>query len=90
MSDIEKRARDLLAAEWESRGAWVEASFVRGPMYAGDPVLCAIVAALTPPEGFVLVPVDSVKQCACGCHRYCCVHCGTELGGLSARPEVSP
>jgi hypothetical protein len=40
--------------------------------------------ALTPPEGYVLVPVDSVKQCACGCHRYCCVHCGTELGGTPA------
>lgn len=39
--------------------------------------------------GFVLVPVDSVKKCACGCYRYCCVHCGTELGGVdSDRPEA--
>jgi hypothetical protein len=54
MNDIELRARELLAAEWESRGAWVEASFVRGPMYAGDPVLCAITAALTLREGELL------------------------------------
>lgn len=40
------------------------------------------------PEGYVLIPAEAVKQCACGCGRYCCTHCGTELGGFAARPEV--
>lgn len=90
MTDIEKRARELLAAEWIAEG-WDEI----GRQVAGEhklsesPSLRAIIAALTPPEGFVLVPAYSVKPCGCGCHRYCCVHCGTELGGLAARPEVS-
>lgn len=30
---------------------------------------------------FVLVPSDSVRSCGCGCHRYSCASCGTELGG---------
>ena len=51
-------------------------------------VLDLVRTALKPPEGYVLVPSDSVKQCACGCGRYCCTHCGTELGGFAARPEV--
>ncbi|MEG0966751.1 MAG: hypothetical protein RSG92_15385 [Pseudomonas sp.] len=36
------------------------------------------------PEGFVLVPVDSVLPCGCGCYR----SCGTDLGGFdNARPQ---
>lgn len=46
MTDDQQRARDLLAAEWEVRGMWIEAGFVRGPMHEDDPVLCAITAAL--------------------------------------------
>lgn len=70
MDKIERRARELLAAEWESRGAWVEASFIRGPMYAGDPVLCAIIAALTPPEGFVLVKAETLQDLASDAEEY--------------------
>lgn len=103
MDDIEKMARELLAAEWESRGAWVEASFVRGPMYAGDPVLCAIVAALTPPDGFVLVKAETLQDLASDAEEYVRT---TEFRQdriedklqsvreaqtlLAARPEVSP
>ena len=48
----------------------------------------AIAAALrAAPEGFVLVPSDSVVPCGCGCHRHCCRHCGYELGGLAARQQ---
>lgn len=40
------------------------------------------------PEGFVLVPGDSVLPCGCGCFRVCCRSCGTELGGFGdARPQ---
>jgi hypothetical protein len=40
------------------------------------------------PEGFVMVPEDSVLPCGCGCHRVCCRYCGTELGGFdAARPQ---
>lgn len=88
MNDIEKRTRFEVWAT--SRGLPVERNRIGGD-YLFDETYDAWAtwqAALTPPEGDVLVPVDSVKQCACGCHRHCCVHCGTELGGLAARPEV--
>lgn len=60
MDAIEKRARELLAAEWEKCGD-VGRNVARG-LRAGaalpmdEPVIHAIVAALTPPEGYVLVP----------------------------------
>lgn len=60
MDAIEKRARELLAAEWEKCGD-VGRNVARG-LCAGAslpmdvPAIRAIIAALTPPEGYVLVP----------------------------------
>lgn len=95
MDAIEKRARELLAAEYAKGQFRAYAPEIRnGTTVAFDEeirAIVAIIAALTPPEGFVLVPIDSVRQCGCGCHRYCCGSCGTELGGHSyepTRPEV--
>lgn len=92
MSAIEQRARELLAAESEGYAKW---GILNLPMEQLLPdlrsALRAIIAALTPPQGFALVPVESVRQCECGCHRYSCRSCGTELGGHSyepTRPEV--
>jgi hypothetical protein len=81
MSGIEKRARELVTAlmqdDPDEGESWEKMARRK------------LTAALTPPEGYVLVPVDSVKQCACGCGRFCCTHCGTELGGFAARPEAT-
>lgn len=58
MSAIEQRARELLAAEMDRSGRKGTANKIR----QGRPAmfreeLRAIIAALAPPEGFVLVPV---------------------------------
>ncbi|MEN5338933.1 hypothetical protein ABE583_02925 [Stenotrophomonas sp. TWI143] len=66
MNDIEKRARELLAAEMERSGRKGTANKIR----QGRPAmfreeLRALIAALTPPEGYVLVPVrptDAMKD----------------------------
>jgi len=88
MADLMQQARGLLAAEI---GAPVTAGSFVGTLPAGvhsDAAIRAIAAALrAAPEGFVLVPSDSVVPCGCGCHRHCCRHCGYELGGLAARQQ---
>jgi hypothetical protein len=67
MSEIEKRARELLAAEYERRGSRTYAESLRvTPLWAfGDDEsamgIRAIIAALTPPEGYVLVPVEPTE-----------------------------
>lgn len=91
MDAIEKRARELLAAEYETDGRKLWADQIRAGNVSRvqQRAINATRAALTPPEGYVLVLVDSVKSCACGCGRYCCTHCGTELGCYKpASPEV--
>jgi len=62
MNDIEKRARELLAAEWAADG-WDEIGRqVTGEHQLSEsPSLRAIIAALTPPEGYVLVPEDILR-----------------------------
>lgn len=60
MSAIEKRARELLAAQYERIGNLNAASDARRGLY--QPELAAIAAALTPPEGFVLVPVEPTVE----------------------------
>ena len=59
MSDIEKRARELLArlqkAKRNEAGHWCDA---RAAVDAACDTLPQIIAALTPPEGYVLVPVE--------------------------------
>lgn len=69
MSDIEKRARELLASEYEAEGCMQLARMIRSGAVT-DPVfgsvkimraMRAITAALTPPEGYVLVPVEPTE-----------------------------
>lgn len=70
MSDIEKKARYLLADEYERRGSHCMADEIRVTALAefGDDdfatAICAVIAALTPPEGFVLVPVEPTEEMA--------------------------
>ncbi|MFL9582387.1 hypothetical protein [Stenotrophomonas sp. AB1(2024)] len=60
MNDIESRARELLAAKYRASGSQVKQSFARqllaGRVEGFEDELAAIVAALTLPNGFALVP----------------------------------
>ncbi len=62
MDAIEKRARDLLAAAYEADGMGGRAGEIRNPaQYMEKPdrrALGCIIAALTPPDGYVLAPVE--------------------------------
>ncbi|HGM5043031.1 TPA: hypothetical protein ACKPZV_000187 [Stenotrophomonas maltophilia] len=68
--DVEQRARELLAAEWKKQrdfGSPVSfATYMVEIIEKGDgdnaPDMRALVAALTPPEGYVLVPVDETIE----------------------------
>ncbi|MCX2894831.1 hypothetical protein ORG27_14725 [Stenotrophomonas lactitubi] len=65
--DVEQRARELLAAQCEIDGMPEAAEMVRAGTFKGDAVdgfqttIRAIIAALTPPEGYVLVPVEPTE-----------------------------
>lgn len=61
MDAIEKRARELLAAEYERFDLPGTAAVVRNGGYDLNPSMRAVVAALTPPEGYVLVPAVPTK-----------------------------
>lgn len=70
MDDIEKRARELLAAEYERSGLFQSAADLRsgrlnfelGWAREAEMAIRAIITALTPPEGFVLVPVEPTQE----------------------------
>lgn len=67
MDDIEKRARELLAVELDSYCMTFSARMVRaGGLMTNAPIiqaaLLAVIAALTPPEGYVLVPVEPTRE----------------------------
>ncbi|HED4875613.1 TPA: hypothetical protein R4K21_001401 [Stenotrophomonas maltophilia] len=61
--DVEQRARELLAAEYKARGELVHAMNIEkgglSVMYAAE--IAAIVAALTPPEGYEKVVRDAAR-----------------------------
>lgn len=57
MDAIEKRARELLAAEYYDRGhLTLSNEILDGKHLVDDAILRTIIRALTPPEGYVLVP----------------------------------
>lgn len=66
MHAIEKRARELLARAYEADGMVGRAAEIRNPsQYMEKPdrrALGCIIAALTPPEGYVLVPVEPTED----------------------------
>lgn len=66
MDGIEKRARELLATAYEADGMGGRAGVIRNPnQYMEKPdrrALGCIIAALTPPEGYVLVPVEPTDE----------------------------
>lgn len=65
MNDIEKRARGLLAIACETADLGRCAEYLRSeePLLTDDQIAVnAIIAALTPPEGYVLVPVEPTEE----------------------------
>lgn len=66
MSDIEKRARELLAAEYKARGDLVQAMIIgRGGLnvlYAAE--ISAIAKALAPPGDYVLIKASTLADLA--------------------------
>lgn len=96
MDAIEKRAREVLArmekAKRNERGHWCDA---RAAVDSACDLLPAIIAALTPPEGYVLVPVeltDKMMDAAEGCwHEWPATTWIIAWNAmLAARPEVKP
>jgi hypothetical protein len=68
MTDIEKRARELLVTLLKEQHGWVGAlaaeALGESPAnvrISGSDAIKAVVAALTPPEGYVLVPVEPTE-----------------------------
>ena len=95
MDAIEKRARELLAAEYAKGQFRAYTAEIRdGTTVAFDEEIRAIVAiitALTPPEGYVLVPVEpteTMRDVLLDMLTRC--HTVTESYDalLAARPEV--
>ena len=83
MSAIEQRARDLLAAEYIAQGR-SEPSIGQPSFDVHIAALRAIVAALTPPEGFVLVPVEPP------CREVWSLICGDGLAGINRADSNTP
>lgn len=72
MIDIEKRARELLAAEYEKGQFRAYGPEIRSGS-AGttwDEEVRAIIAALTPPEGYVLIKADTLQDLATDAEEY--------------------
>lgn len=106
MAEIEQQARELVAAEMQERFP-AYARVLRNtrldvcamPSIVSDAVRAVVVAlraAVTPPEGYVLVPVESLRKIVdrhetYGCEGYAHTE-AAELAAdmLAARPEVSP
>lgn len=70
MSDIEQKARELLADEYEADGCIKLARMIRSgdvtdPDFGSVKIMRAmraIIAALTPPEGYVLIKADTLAD----------------------------
>lgn len=93
MDAIEKRARELLVTEYKARGELVHAMNIeRGGlsvMYAAE--IAAVIAALTPPEGYVLVPINPTRDMVVAgveSESECKFPSEIYAAMLAARPEV--
>lgn len=72
MDAIEKRARELLAAEYRKAGANPAACELMAgrASWPNQMALNAIIAALTTPDGYVLVPVEPTAEMISAAWRY--------------------
>lgn len=95
MEDVEKRARELLAAEYEGSKFRSYAHEIRNGHGEWGEEIRAIIAALTPPEGFVLVPVEPTQEMVAEAWKYGVADDAPDpvyayRAMLAARPEASP
>ncbi|WP_285317197.1 hypothetical protein [Stenotrophomonas maltophilia group sp. Smal35] len=94
MDAIEKRARKLLDTELRKLGLHEDAYHVGcgADLDRNDQAsINAIAAALTPPEGYVLVPVEPTDEMLLAAHRADTTRAPITsrwLAMLAARPEV--
>lgn len=94
--DVEQRARELLATEWSKLSFDAPVDELRAgcelpPVIAAG--VRAIIAALTPPEGYVLVPVEPTEEMQQAAADYLDAPVkahGLWTAMLAARPEVKP
>lgn len=75
MNDIEKRARELLIQSFRNHGmddAAGSLNYVLGKFESGTLRACvdAIIAALTLPEGYVLIKADTLQDLATDAEEY--------------------
>ncbi|YCT77640.1 hypothetical protein QV000_07210 [Stenotrophomonas maltophilia] len=95
--DVEQRARELLAAEWKKQRdfgapdsfATYMVEVIEKGEWDSAPDMCALVASLTPPDGFALVPVERGAMYVCPtCHGVGSVTQQVHDKILAACPEV--
>lgn len=91
--DVEQRARELLATAYEADGMGGRAVVIRDPdQYMEKPdkrALSCIIAALTPPECWVLMPRVLTEEMLQAGYPADDAQTGYEAM-IAARPEVKP
>lgn len=95
MTDLDKMAREMLAAELRRRGLGAVARAVVNGSYDDEPEHSAIRAALlTAPPGYVLVPVEPTPEMVASAREH---HEGSPYlpiglyrAMIAAAPEVKP
>ncbi len=94
MDAIEKRAREIIATQYRKAGDHLTAQQAEsGWEKSSNPLLQSVIAALTPPEGFVLVPVAPTDEMLLAAHRADTTRAPITSrwsAMLAARPEVKP
>ncbi len=89
--DVEQRARELLAAQYRKAGANPAACELMAgrASWPNQMALNAIIAALTPPEGWILMPRVLTEEMLQAGYPADDAQTGYEAM-LAARPEVKP
>lgn len=62
MDAIEMRAREIYADQFPGDAGYETREWIMAGTWGDDEVIAAIIAALTPPEGYVLVPVETLEE----------------------------
>jgi len=95
MDAIEKRARELLAVQYPGDCGYETREWIMEGKYGDAEAIAAIIAALTPPEGYVLVPVVPTQEMLSACESQWVVGSNVDMARrewaamIAARPEVS-
>lgn len=95
MNDIEKRARELLAAEYEKRGShWHGLGLRQGKSAGFEAEIKAVILALSSPiklpDGYAIVPINPTEEMRKAGRGWAIFVSKAWAAMLAARPEVSP